>query len=153
MGTLTKNNGRKNAFPGPSTFFDDFLTRDLFNWSPVTGHQFQSLPAVNVKERADSFELEVAAPGMKKEDFNVELDNNTLRISASCEYSSESSEDDDGYSRREFGYQNFERSFTLPEQAVMADKIKATYRDGILLVHIPKAEEAKRKPAKTIQIL
>lgn len=92
----------------------------------------------------------MAVPGMRKEDFHIELDNDTLTI-----HSEVSNSQEDGnnhrYSRREFSYQSFKRSFYLPN-TVEADKIKAQYKDGILSLMIPKKEEAKKKPVKTISI-
>ncbi len=139
-------------FPSFPSFFDNFFTRDLMDWnnSNFSGTNM-TLPAVNIKENEDSFSIEVAAPGLTKEDFRVNLDRNRLLISS--EKSNEKNETKDKYTRREFSYQSFQRSFTLPEGAVDGDKISAKYTDGILVINLPKREEVKPKPARTIDIL
>ena len=107
------------------------------------------MPKVNIKEEPDAFVVEMAAPGLKKSDFEINLDNNILSISAEV---SESKQDvADNYTRREFGYSSFKRTFTLPD-SVDDSKIKASYNEGILEVHLPKKEEAKDKPARIIDI-
>ena len=140
-------------FPTIPSLFDDFFTRDwldssLANWK-VSG---ATLPAVNVKESNDDFQIEVAAPGMTRDDFKVELDNNVLTISSEREQKNEEKDEKGNYTRREFSYQSFQRSFSLPESKVLGDKISARYSDGILYVTVPKSEEAKVKPAKQIAI-
>lgn len=106
---------------------------------------------MNIRENDESFMIEVAAPGLAKENFKLNLDRNRLVISS--EQREEKNESDNKYSRREFSYQSFERSFTLPEGAVDGDKITAKYNDGILLVTLPKREEIKPKPAREIEIM
>ena len=91
----------------------------------------------------------MAVPGLKKSDFDINLDNNILSISA--ELNEQSEDNDEGYTRREFGYSSFKRTFTLPE-TVNDSKINANYNEGILNVRLPKKEEAKQKPARTIKI-
>ena len=103
-------------------------------------------------ETNDDYLIEVAAPGMKRGDFKVELDNNVLTISSQPDEKREENDQNVGYSRREFSYQSFQRSFSLPESKVEGDKIAAKYVDGILYVTIPKREEAKVKPAKQIKV-
>jgi len=127
-------------------WIDDFFGRDMFEF-PVFGGF--STPKVNIREDENNYYVEVAAPGMKKEDFNVSLDNDVLTISS--EVKDEKENRSGNYTRREFSYSSFSRSFTLPELAE-ADKIEAKYRDGILSITMPKKEEAKRKPVKTIKI-
>lgn len=139
-------------FPSIPSFFDDSMTRDLFNWPFTNGMERGSVPAVNVRETNDTFELEVAAPGMSKKDFKVELDNNLLVISAEKENRHEEQNEKGDYTRREFNYQSFSRTFSLPERLVQGDQISARYQDGILCITIPKTEEAKVKPAKQIEI-
>lgn len=151
MKSLVKSNG--TLFPTIPSLFDDFFTRDwldssLANWR-VNG---ASLPAVNVMETNEDFRIEVAAPGMKRSDFKVELDNNVLTISSEREDKSEEKDSNGNYARREFSYQSFQRSFSLPENKVLRDKITARYVDGILHVTAPKSEEAKVKPAKQIAV-
>lgn len=150
MGTLVKNN--RSLFPTIPSFFDDRLTRDWFNWPLSHSNQSGSMPAVNIKETNDAYELEVAAPGMRKEDFKVALDNNLLVISAEKEHKNEEPDGEGGYARREFSYQSFTRTFSLPENRVKGDEIVAQYHDGILHLVVPKTEAAKVKPAKRIEI-
>lgn len=139
---------RRNSYLPTSSFFDDSFTRDLFNWSDWSS-EGSSMPKVNIVESNDNFKVEMAAPGMKKDDFHVELDNDMLTISS--ELTHESENNDQRYNRKEFSYQSFKRSFYLPN-TVEADKIEAKYHDGILSLVIPKKEEAKKKPARTIAI-
>jgi len=151
MKSLIKSNG--TYFPTVPSLFDDLFNRDwldssLANWRGNGA----SLPAVNVMETNDEFKIEVAAPGMKRNDFKVELDNNVLTIASERQDSSEQKDSDGNYSRREFSYQSFQRSFALPENRVMGDKITARYVDGILHVTVPKSEDAKVKPAKQIAV-
>jgi HSP20 family protein len=103
-------------------------------------------------ETNDDFKIEVAAPGMKRNDFKVELDNNVLTISSQLENNREEKDENGNYTRREFSYQSFQRSFSLPEKKVQGDKITARYVDGILHVTVPKTEEAKVKPVKQIAV-
>lgn len=135
--------------PALTNLFDDFFTRDLFNW-PSNSSTGTTIPKVNVFETDTEFHVEMAAPGMTKNDFKVELDNNMLTISSQKTYENVD-EENKNYQRREFSYQAFERTFNLPESAE-ADKISAKYADGILSLVIPKKEETKRKPVKTIKI-
>ena len=149
--TLTKRNGSLvNSLP---TVFDDFFTKDLFDWnnSNFSGAG-TTLPAVNVKETPESFVVEMAAPGMKKEDFKVELSNNVLTISSEKQQENEQKEDNNRYTRKEFSYQSFQRSFQLSREAVDADKIQAKYENGVLHLTIPKREEVKQKPSRLIDI-
>jgi HSP20 family protein len=107
-----------------------------------------TIPAVNVMEDKDSYKLSVAAPGMKKDDFKIDLEGNVLTVSAETE--SEQEEKDEKYSRQEYNYSSFSRSFNLPE-SVNKGKIEAHYEDGLLKLTLPKNEEA-RKNGKSIQI-
>jgi HSP20 family protein len=108
-----------------------------------------TLPAVNIKENETGFELEMSVPGRKKEDFNIEIDDNLLTISSEVKTENETKEGN--YTRREFGYASFKRSFTLPE-SVDADKIDASYENGILRFALPKKEEALPKPKRMIEL-
>jgi len=135
-----------NTFPTFSSLFDDILGTDFMpNFN--TGI---TLPAVNIKEDDNEFLVEMAVPGMKKSDFNIDLDNELLSISV--EASTKNEEEAKGYTRREFGYSSFKRSFNVPE-TVDGDKIEAKYNEGILTIHLPKREEAKKKPVREIKIL
>ena len=148
--TLMKRNGNLlNSFP---VLFDDFFNRDLFNWGQSNFSDTNTtIPAVNIKETNDNYEVEVAAPGMTKNDFKVELDGHMLTISS--EKSDERQNNQEGnYSRKEFSYQSFVRTFNLPKEVVDSDKIQAKYSEGVLHLLIPKKEEAKQKPPRLIQI-
>jgi len=113
--------------------------------------RLNSLPAVNIEEKEDSFVLELAAPGKKREDFNIELDNELLTISSETKEENKSEDKDRNFTRREFSYTSFKRSFTLPE-TVDFSKIDATYSEGVLYVNLPKREEAKKQPKRLIEI-
>jgi HSP20 family protein len=138
---------KRNNFLPSSSLFDDFLTRDLFDGWNSEG---SNVPRVNIVETNDEFVVEMAAPGREKEDFQVELDNDMLTISSEVSDNVENS-NGQSFTRKEFSYRSFRRSFYLPN-SVEADKIEAKYKDGILKLVIPKKEEAKKKPAKTIAI-
>lgn len=147
--SLMKRNG--NTFSSLPSLFDDFFSRELFNWGNSNfSSTSTTVPSVNIKETADNYEVEVAAPGMEKKDFNVTLDDNLLIISSSKQQSQEKKEDN--YTRREFSYQSFQRSFELPKNVVDEDKIIARYENGLLHLTIPKREEAKQKAPRTIEI-
>lgn len=147
MNNLVKRNG---FWPSTSSV-DDFLNENLFNW-PNEMRRSGTMPRVNITETDEDFKVEMAAPGMKREDFHVELDNDTLIISSEMTRENEDNgKDNSSFTRREFSYESFRRSFYLPN-TVESDKIKAKYEDGMLRLVIPKKEEAKRKPARTIKI-
>jgi HSP20 family protein len=126
---------------------DRFLGGDI---SDFMGDYKGNVPSVNVKETKNDIIIDVAAPGMRKEDFKVTLENDFLLISGESKHEKEDKEDN--YSRREFNYESFQRSFSLPEKSVYADKIEAKYSDGILHINIPKTEEARKKEPKKIDI-
>ena len=139
---------RFNQLPN---LFDQFFENDLFDWSTRNFSDTNTtLPSVNIKEGNESFEVEMAAPGLEKKDFKIELNGDVLTISSEKKVENETKEDEK-FTKREFSYQSFSRSFTLPN-TVDEDKIKAKYDNGILSVFIPKKEEAKPKPAKQIAI-
>lgn len=146
--TIVKTN--REALPSFSNLFDDFFNTELGNWRRSNfSDSNTTLPKVNIMEDDNEFRVEMAAPGMKKSDFSIELDHNLLTISS--EKKEENTNGEGRYSRREFAYHSFQRSFTLPDSA-NGEKIKASYKDGILEIGIPKKEEAKPKPPKTISI-
>ncbi|MGE4287458.1 MAG: Hsp20/alpha crystallin family protein [Salinivirgaceae bacterium] len=133
------------------TLFDRFFENDLFDWSNRNYSSTNTtLPSVNIKETNDDFEVEVAAPGFSKTDFKIELNHDVLTVSSDKEVTNET-KDGQQFTRREFSYQSFSRSFTLPNSAD-SDKIKALYDNGILKIVIPKKEEAKPRPARQIAI-
>ncbi|MBN3036299.1 MAG: Hsp20/alpha crystallin family protein [Bacteroidales bacterium] len=127
---------------------DDFFGRDWLS-SFLEDEVGMTTPAVNINEGKDHFRIELAAPGLDKEDFRISLDHNVLTISS--EKKEEKTQDDDQITRREFSYSSFSRSFTLPE-AVNPEKIKAEHKNGILSIVLPKKDEAKVKPARQIKI-
>ncbi len=133
------------------SLFDRFFENDLMDWS---NRNFSStnttLPSVNIKESSEDFEVEVAAPGFGKEDFKIELNHNQLTISSEKKVDNETRKGQQ-FNKREFSYQSFSRTFTLPNIAD-SDKITARYENGILRIAIPKKEEAKPKPPKAIEI-
>ena len=126
---------------------------DLFESNYLTSHSTQqrglSVPAVNIKENENNYIVEMASPGMKKEDFKINLEDDVLSISAEIE--SKTEEKGEQFTRKEFSFSSFKRDFTLPETAD-TEKITANYFDGILNITIAKKEEAKPKPAKLIEI-
>lgn len=107
--------------------------------TPENGKHF-TIPAVNVKENKGNVEIEVAAPGLKKEDFNLELEKNMLKISVNK--TEETEEKEESFTRKEFNFYNFTRSFSIPENAFDAKKAEAEYNDGILKINLPKVKEA-----------
>jgi HSP20 family protein len=149
MTVLAKVKNSAPTVPNLSSWFDDWFGRDypsFFNTGFQTG---LSIPAVNIKENPDSFLVELAAPGMNKSDFNIHLDNGLLTIS--CELQNEDNHSNENFTRKEFSYNSFKRTFTLPD-AVNGDKISAKYMNGILAITLPKRDEAKQKPVRTINI-
>ena len=137
---------QSTLFPWLSDMLDDLFNVDIFSDYPAVE---SSIPAVNIKETDKAYVIELAAPGLKKEDFEIELDNNVLTIS--YKKKEEKEEEDVTYTRREFYFTEFKRAFTLPETANL-EKINAEYKDGILTVTIEKKEEAQVKPKKKIEI-
>ncbi|KJJ38768.1 Hsp20/alpha crystallin family protein [Aequorivita vladivostokensis] len=148
-GGLTRTTNSATHLPTWSSLLDDFFNRDLTSVFSQNFNTGISLPKVNIKETADAYFVEMAVPGLKKSDFQIDLENQLLSISTEVEEKSE--EKEENYTRREFGYSSFKRSFTLPE-TVDEEKIKANYREGILSIHLPKKEEAKQKPPRNIKI-
>ena len=138
--------GRGESLPN---LVDEFFGRDLLSDFFEDVQRGVSVPAVNISEGKNEFKIEVAAPGLTKDDFDVSVDDNMLTISSEKEQEDEKKEEN--FVRREFNYSKFQRSFTLPESAD-AENIKAKHNEGILYVHIPKREEAKQKPPKQIDI-
>ncbi|MFP2995926.1 Hsp20/alpha crystallin family protein [Spongiivirga sp. MCCC 1A20706] len=138
---------RKNDIWFPS-LLEDVFGNDFMGG--VTLKPFKnSSPAVNIKEDNTAFILEVAAPGLKKEDFNIDLDNDVLTIASNTK--EETKNVHDGYTRFEFNYSEFKRSFTIPE-TVNVESINAGYEDGILKITLPKKEEATVPSKRAIEI-
>lgn len=129
-------------------FFDNrTLVRNML--PPTFWNGRTSEPSLNIKETDDDFEIELAAPGFAKKDFEVTIDDGFLNISVEKESSEEDKEDN--YTRREFSYSSFERSLQLPE-SVKQEEIKAKYNDGILSFKLTKKEEAKKRTPKVIEV-
>jgi HSP20 family protein len=133
--------------------FDRFFRNDLLNlWED---EDLSTVPSINITEEKESYKIEMAAPGLKKEDFNIEVDGNMMTISSEKE--SEKNEPSDNgngkrnYSRREYNYSCFSRSFTLPEDTDLS-KVSAKYNDGILNVTVQKSPETKQKTEKKIEV-
>ena len=146
---IIKRNG--DVYTSIPSLFNDLFRRDGYNWDTSNySNTGTTIPAVNIKETADAFEVEMAAPGMTKEDFRIELDGNMLTISSEKNNQYEESESQK-YSRKEFSYESFQRSFQLPKEVVDVERINATYQNGVLCLMIPKREEIIQKP-KTITI-
>jgi len=142
-------NNDYSSFP---SLLDKFFEGNMMDWNTWNfAGSNSTLPAVNVSENEDEYKLDVAAPGMTKNDFKLNYDNGRLTISSERK---EEKEEKDGetITRREFSYQSFQRSFSVPENVINADKITAKYDNGILHVTLPKCEEVKPKPAKEIKI-
>jgi HSP20 family protein len=148
--TLAKLSNNWN--PSVPSIFDRFFDGELMDWNRTNFSGTDStLPAVNLKENSNEFLIDVAAPGMKKEDFKLHYDNGRLTISSEHQDNKEE-KNGEKVTRREFSYQSFQRSFTITENAVDAEKIKASYENGILHITLPKREEVKPKPPKEIKI-
>jgi len=128
------------------TLVSDFWGEDLF---PAFEQERSLTPAVNIIEGNNEFRVEVAAPGLCKEDFKVHVEKNTLEISA--EKKDEKVTENQKYLRKEFNYSEFRRTFSLPP-TVVTDKIVAAHKDGVLTVEIPKKDEAVEKPRKQIMV-
>lgn len=144
MNLVKRNNSNSNLFP---SLMEEFFRPDWMGG--VQNANSVSVPPVNIRETDNAFEVELSAPGKSKNDFNIELDNDMLTISS--EYSNENTTGEGTFTRREFSYSSFRRSFTLPE-TVKEDDISASYENGILKISLPKKEEALPKPKKQIDI-
>ncbi|HCQ30096.1 MAG TPA: molecular chaperone Hsp20 [Flavobacteriales bacterium] len=142
--TLVKRNPKESL---PSLF--NSLFEEFANFDKLDKNFNKFVPAVNVAESDKDYTIEVSVPGFKKEDFNIRLDNDVLTISG--EHKAEEEDKNKNYTRKEFHYSSFERSFTLPE-TVNTDAIDAKYENGILNIILPKKEEAQVKPAKEIKV-
>lgn len=149
-GNIVKRNptGLGN-FPAWTSFIDELFNDQLDYVKNSNDQRVEFSPKVNIKESDDGYSMDIVVPGFKKTDFVIDLDNEILSVSA--EVKTEEKHRDDHFTRKEFKLASFKRTFTLPE-TIEADKIEANYSDGILNLTIPKKEEAKPKPARTITI-
>lgn len=143
MKLLAKPGSVLSDFP---TFFSDFFND---SWFDSNREWMAKVPSSNIKEQDDAFIIEMAVPGLQKDDFHIHVDNGVLTVSSEAEH--QNSENEDNYRRREYNYQSFSRSFTLPE-SVKAEDIQATYQDGLLMLNIPKKESLQKLPKKEIQV-
>ncbi|NML39722.1 Hsp20/alpha crystallin family protein [Chitinophaga sp. G-6-1-13] len=134
------------------TLFENLFNRGLLSWDNFNNSTSgTTIPTMNIKETDEDFLVELAAPGMKKEDFKIHLDGNNLCISSERNVNAE--EQSDGkYSYKEFSYQSFKRTITLPSDVVDEEKIQAKYDNGLLSLKIPKKEEVKKKALRQIAI-
>jgi HSP20 family protein len=132
------------------SFFDDYFRpwNEWFDNGGLLG-RVMNVPAVNITEQKDEFQVSIAAPGLKKDDFKINVEGNMLTISSEKEESKE--EKDKRFARKEYSYSSFSRSFTLPEEVNM-EKIEAKYEDGVLKISLPRKEEAKKLTAKSIAV-
>lgn len=144
MTTLVKK--QNTAFP---SLFNEFFNDDLWGWN--TDYTKANVPAVNIAETDEDYRLELAAPGLTKDDIKINVEDHRLVIAS--EKKEEKEEKKDNYYRKEFNYQGFRRTFSLPEYEVEEDKIDAHYENGVLSIILPKREEAKPKPARQIDIM
>ncbi|MBM9498688.1 Hsp20/alpha crystallin family protein [Leptospira sp. 201903071] len=133
MNSVTKHSNRSQSLTGLDHFF-----RNWPDWNELFHNDWVShVPAVNVKRNPSGYELDFAAPGLDKKDFKIDIDGEMLTISAEKE--SENKEEDKQYSKREYNYSSFSRSFTLPD-SVDRSKISAKYDNGVLKLSLPKKE-------------
>ena len=144
MSLIRKTNGDIPVLrSGLSDLFDidRFFETDL-----PFGSQFSKVPATNIRENDNEYTVELAAPGLEKNDFKINIENNMLNIEVQKEQ--ETTKEEEGFTRREYNFNSFCRSFTLPEGTVNAEDIKAKYENGVLKLTLPKKEEAKKKRVK-----
>jgi len=128
-------------------FVDEFFNRSIGQF--VGSDSLMSQPSVNVRETDNEFTVELAAPGLQKSDFNINIEDDSLIISA--EQKQEHEEKEEKFTRREFNYTAFRRQFRLPE-TIDAEGIEAAYENGVLNITLPKKEEAKPQPARVIEV-
>ena len=142
---------RNDSYPAFSNLFGDFFDKAFSDWNSTNFSLTNTtLPAVNIQESKDDYLVSMAVPGMSKKDFKIDLNDNILTISS--EKNEEKKVEEDNFNRREYSYQSFSRSFTLPKGVVNDEKISAKYENGELKILIPKKEEAKPKVPKQIAI-
>jgi HSP20 family protein len=132
------------------TVFDDFFKpwNEWFDNNSVLARTM-NVPAVNITEKKDKYEVSLAVPGMKKDDFKIDIDGNMLSISSEKEEKKE--EKDKLFTRKEYNYSSFSRSFTLPNE-INSEKIEAKYEDGVLKISLPRKEDTKKSLAKQIAV-
>lgn len=134
----------KTNEPGLPSLFSDFFTNDNFLGFPSIFNRQMNMPAVNIHETEKSYEIELAAPGVQKDNINVEIDGDMLVISGEQKDEKKEGGEDGRYTRREFSYESFNRSFRLPQDA-NADAIKADFANGVVHLTLPKIKERANK--------
>jgi HSP20 family protein len=140
----TQNN-KRSLWNDP---FNRFFRNDMMDfWNK----DMETIPSLNISEEKDKYKVEVAAPGLKKEDFNIDVNGNLVTISSEKESETNNEKENGHYSRREYNYSSFSRSFTLPENA-NADAVKAKYCDGVLCLDIPKKKQAPETSSKKVKV-
>lgn len=150
MSLLEKRRTDRGFLPSLRSNFDDLFDFDRFFDEPrLSIPRLNNLPATNIREMDKEFLVELAVPGLKKEDFHIDVENNMLEIKV--ERKSETTEEKEKYTRREYDYTAFYRAFTLPD-FVITDNIKAEYRNGVLSIHLPKSEKAMKKVVREISV-
>ena len=149
--SLIKFNNRNRLFPWNNNQLKDFFSSDDFFFNDGFLEEDSLMPAMNVKELDNEFEVEFAAPGFSKKDFEVTLDDHILNVSAKKE--TEEKEEDKDFMRKEFSYKSFTRSLKLPETVDNTADIKAVYKNGILNLHLLKKEPVKETPKKVIEVI
>lgn len=149
--SLIKFNNRNRLFPSWNNdslknflSSDEFFNNDFFEENSL-------MPAMNVKEHDKDFEIEFAAPGFSKNDFEVTIEDNILNVCGEKKHEEE--ENEEGYTRKEFSYNSFKRSLSLPKSVNADQDVKATYKNGILKLNLHKREEAKEQAKKVIEVL
>lgn len=153
--SLIKSNKRSTPMLGGSLMNDPFFS-DMFQNRPglinrfLSGNGDSDLPAVNIKDHEKNIEIELAAPGLTKDDFEITMNNGILTISSEKETKKE--EEKEGYVRKEFSYNSFSRSFSLPENIDEEKDVQARYQDGVLKLMLHKKEGSSEKPPKKIKI-
>ncbi|MEL7121332.1 MAG: Hsp20/alpha crystallin family protein [Bacteroidota bacterium] len=140
-----------NRFYPTTSVIDRFFNDEFFNKPLRRVVKNGFVPAVNVKEDNDKFTVELAAPGLNKEDFKVEVKEDVLNISFENKTETTEGGEDKNFKYREFSRQSFKRAFRLPE-TVEAGNIEARYENGVLFLEIPKKEEVKPEPARLIEV-
>ena len=136
---------KKSYYP---YYRDEFFSKNLLSSFFSDGADY-SVPAVNIKEDENNFEIEVAAPGLSKDDFKVTMEKNILTVSSEKELKKE--EEKENFLSKEFSYNSFCRSFSVPD-TIDVDKIKATHQNGVLKIELPKRDEAKTKVNREIKV-
>jgi HSP20 family protein len=145
--TIIKRN--PEYLPTINSLFDEWFDRAFPRMDAVTQN---TLPAVNIRENETEYTVDVAVPGMKKEDIKIELNHNVLSISSETKSEKNEKDDKGRWARREFNYQSFKRTFTLPEDGVDVEKIEAKHEHGVLSIHIPKRVQEAVETRKLIEI-